>query len=75
MKLSKFDIERLEKILKALNDREAEIRSQYRVIQAHFMKDLKILSLGYVVASNKTGIVCMDYFSTEDAAWTWLFNV
>jgi hypothetical protein len=33
MKLSKFDIKRLENIAKALNDREAEIRSKYDVVQ------------------------------------------
>jgi hypothetical protein len=74
MKLSKFDIKRLENIAKALNDREAEIRSKYDVVQGCAMVG-DSMRTRWCIVSKKTRILCLDYFASEDAAWTWLFNV
>ena len=74
MKLSKFDIERLEKIAKALNDREAEIRSNFDVVQGCKMIG-DFMETGWCIVSKKTRILCLEWFTSEDAAWTWLFNV
>ena len=75
MKLSNFDIERLEKIAKSLNDKEAAIRSKYDVVRGYFSNEEGLLKDSWVIISKNTRIFCLEYFLTEDEAWSSLFKL
>ena len=75
MKLDKFSIEKLEKIAKSLSDKEADIRSKYDVVRGYFSNEEGLLKNSWVITSKNTRIFCLEYFLTEDKAWSSLFKL